>query len=420
MIIIGGRFTEVAGQPRVNLARLTSDGQLDSSFAEGTDGPVYRMLRQPDGKVLVIGEFTTLQGVARHKIGRLLTNGVVDLDFDAGSVIGAYQGGIGLALQPDGKILLSTTVFPFTHSALFRLNQDGQQDSGFVQTNLFSLWHILSICPRADGSILLGGGFQKVNGLSSPGLAVLKTNGELDLNFSSPLNTNSSDYDYPTVAAILDLPNQGFLIGGRFWKKGSTNRQAVAKLTPELEWDSSFQPDSFDPTLQLPDFGSVFSALRQPDGKFVLAGTFQEVGGYWRYNVVRLDADGHVDPCFDPGLGLSGHSPGGAHAMVRQPDGKILAGGLFLGDAIYTNVVRLLPESHCDNMRVYLRTFPDDTFFVGATFPPGGTNTIQISSNLVDWIDYDATTFPYLRYPKFENSNVSSISQIFVRGKKHY
>src|SRR5882672_5053252 len=43
-IIVGGEFTQIAGQARSNLARLKIDGQLDTSFPEGTDGTVYRLL----------------------------------------------------------------------------------------------------------------------------------------------------------------------------------------------------------------------------------------------------------------------------------------------------------------------------------------------------------------------------------------
>ena len=38
-----------------------------------------------------------------------------------------------------------------------------------------------------------------------------------------------------------------------------------------------------------------------------------------------MNADGSIDPSFDPGKGITS----GMHAGIIQPDGKILAGGTF-------------------------------------------------------------------------------------------
>lgn len=420
-ILVGGEFTQIAGQARTNLARLSSDGQLDASFPQGTDGFVYRFLEQFDGKILVAGAFTNLQGVARRGIGRLLTNGTVDVGFDPGSVLEPYDAGVSLALQSDNKILVGTATFPFTNSALFRLNPNGHLDETFIQTNRLNPNHTFAIYPRTNGSILLGGGFQEINGISSPGLALLKTNGELDLSFGSPLEA-SSYHDYSRVYSIIPMPDGSIVIGGKFWQQGSTNQAAVAKLTSHLGWDSSFQPDAFDNNVFTPNHGTVISTILQPDGKIVCGGVFQEVGGYWRKNIVRLDFQGHVDPCFDPGIGLTGFVSW-TLALAGQTNGSILAGGNFVGDLSYTNMVRLLPQSDCDNMRVYLRMLQDGNFIAAATFPPGGTNTLQVSSNLVDWIDHDVSTRPYLIFPWYYPSPpipISSVPQIFFRGKKQY
>lgn len=430
-IIVGGQFTQIGGQACTNLARLNSDGQLDTSFPQGTDGAVYRLLKQPDGKILTAGAFTNLQGVARRGVGRLLTNGMVDLDFDAGNVIGSLDVGFSLGLQSDGKILVGTPVSPsYTNGALFRLNTNGQLDSGFVQTNLFNRWHIFAICPRTNGSILLAGGFLGVNGISSPGLALLHTNGEVDLGFSSPL------VDISGVYTLLEQPDHGFLIGGRFWKQGSTNRQALARLTTTLDWDASFQPDPFDPNWEyVSPFGVVMTAIRHSNGKFILGGLFQNVGGYARNHVVRVDSQGHVDPCFDSGFGLASQNLG-VLTLAEQANGKILAGGdfsCFSGGPIATlsssNLVRLLPQTDCGVTRVHLGRFAG-AYFVAGTCAPGGTNHLQQSTNLIDWvtIGFDPnccanpntlTTRPYLFW-ELPTDIANGVSGLFFRVKKEY
>jgi uncharacterized delta-60 repeat protein len=417
-IIVGGDFTQIAGQNHANLARLQSDGQLDATFPAGTDGSVYRLLQQPDGKILVAGAFNNLQGVARRGIGRLLTNGIVDQDFDAGNVIGSYEGAFSLGLQSDGKILVGTPVSPYTNGALFRLTPNGQRDSEFVQTNIFNAWHIFAIAPRTNGSILLAGGFQAVNGIPSPGLALVHTNGEVDLSFSSPLSLAG-------VYSIAELPDGGFLIGGRFSKLGSTNYAVVSKLTSSLAWDDDFRPDAFNSDLGL---GTVMSAIRQPDGKFVLGGLFQQVGGYWRNNIVRLDAHGHIDPCFDPGLGLAAHSFG-VIAIAQHFGGKTLVGGLFLcyrgnpsQNLTSSNITRLLAQTDCGVTRVHLGRYGSGHFFVAATCAPGGTNYLQSSTNLVDWTDIatspNGPNFPYIYWDLPYTSKLES--GLFFRVRKEY
>ena len=386
-ILVGGAFTEIAGQVHPHLARLHSNGQLDSSFSGGTDGPVYRLLRQPDGRILVGGSFSNLQGVARQSIGRLLTNGAVDANFDAGTLPGSEGSTFALGLQPDGKILVGNLA---SNGELFRLNLNGQLDSSFVQTNVFRNYHIFAICPRTNGSILVGGGFQGVNDFTTAGLALLGADGRLDTNYSSELQVNSNPF------AIIEQTDGRVMVGGGFWWEGFTNKIVLARLTPELDWDLSFDPDSFDPSGSVPGFSYVTSMVPQPDGKMVLGGNFYEVGGYWRRGVVRLDSAGHVDPCFDPGIGLGGFV--GPYTLARQSDGRILVGGEFIGDLTFTNIARLLPQSECNAMRVYLRKKDEANYFVAATCPPGGTNLFQVSSNLVNWITKDVKTTPYFAF----------------------
>jgi uncharacterized delta-60 repeat protein len=413
-ILVGGDFDNIAGQNYPNLARLNSDGLLDTSFPAETDGSVYRLLDQPDGKILVGGSFGNLQGVARQGIGRLLTNGAVDPDFDAGPLPGSEDSAFSLAVQSDGKILYGNLA---PNGELFRLTSNGQLDSSFAQTNSFHGWHIFAIHPRTNGSILVGGGFQTVNSFVTPGLALLNTNGLLDTNFTSQLKTNSN----PTT--ILGQSDGSLLVGGGMWRQDSTNRMSLAKLTPNLAWDSNFHPDAFSPDLPASGYGYVHSMLPLPDGAILAGGSFEEVGGYWRRSIARLDSTGQVDPCFDPGLGLAVTplAPFGAIALSRQSDGKILVGGAFvdlMSDKPYRqNVTRLLPQSDCDNNHVYL-SINEDVATVAATFPPGGTNLFQYSTNLVDWMDGDRTTRPYVYVTS--PFPILGEPQMFFRGKKEY
>jgi len=411
-ILVGGYFAQGDG---TGLLRLNSDGQIDQSFAGQTDGSVLRLLKQPDGKILVAGSFTILQGIPRRGIGRLLPSGEVDPSFDAGILFEPYQAAFALGLQSDGKILVSmeSTSSQNLSAGLVRINSNGQIDNSFVQTNIFDSHYIFAIVPRTDGSILLGGGFQGVNGSASPGLALVSTNGEVNASFTCQLKTNS----LAGVYAIAEQPDQSLLIGGGFWREGMTNRLVLAKLTPGLAWDTDFHPDVIDPTPGIFYSGEsyVMSVVRQSDGKLLLGGKFQEVGGHWRQSVARVSAEGRVDPCFDPGMGLYPYQHVfGVNALALQSDGKVLVAGSFFNPMSSSHrVTRLLPQSECDTMRVHLNMKYE---IVGGTCPPGGTNHLEWSTNCVDWTTAMSSTMPYV----FSTVPSTLYDRLFFRVRKEY
>ena len=61
------------GVPINRIARLNSDGSLDTSFNPGTgaNGPVRTIMAQVDGKVIIGGEFTQVNSTAQGYIARL-------------------------------------------------------------------------------------------------------------------------------------------------------------------------------------------------------------------------------------------------------------------------------------------------------------------------------------------------------------
>src|SRR6266487_2701785 len=88
-ILIGGKFTTVGGAARNQMARLNSDGNLDSSFDSngGPDVPPSIILVLPDGKILIAGSFSSFGGVGRAGLARLNADGTLDATFDPGSGI---------------------------------------------------------------------------------------------------------------------------------------------------------------------------------------------------------------------------------------------------------------------------------------------------------------------------------------------
>ena len=155
-ILVGGQFTTINGVTRGGIARLNANGSLDASFNPGTGvggivggSRVDALALQPDGKILVGGFFTTFNGLARSWIARLNSDGTVDTSFNA-ATSGAVQ---SFALQPDGKMLVGGG-FNVPRLGIARLNADGSVDNGFNPTGLeVDTFDALALQP--DGKVLL-------------------------------------------------------------------------------------------------------------------------------------------------------------------------------------------------------------------------------------------------------------------------
>jgi uncharacterized delta-60 repeat protein len=82
-ILVGGLFTTYFGVSQRFITRLNTDGSLDSSFniGSGFDNSVESIFVQSDGKILVGGGFTTYKGLSQKYIARLNTDGSLDTTF---------------------------------------------------------------------------------------------------------------------------------------------------------------------------------------------------------------------------------------------------------------------------------------------------------------------------------------------------
>jgi hypothetical protein len=69
--------------------------------------------------------------------------------------------------------------------------------------------------------------------------------------------------------------------------------------------------------------GNVFVVARQPDGKFVIGGSFHSVNGVPRNNIARINADGSLDPAWDP------NADNLVDAIVIDAASNVFVGGYF-------------------------------------------------------------------------------------------
>lgn len=294
-ILAAGIFDFANFVPRMGIARFNADGTLDTAFAAsgiGADSTVFNVAVQADGKIVIVGTFDTYNGAAQPGVARLNTDGTLDSSF--APVIASTSTVNALAIQPDGKILIGgtfTSVNATAMNRIARLNSDGTLDSSFViGTGASST--IQDIRLMADGKIYIGGSFTTFNGFAAGRIARLLPTGAPDTAFDPGVGASSTVYS-------IAVTGDGVYIGGAFTTVKTEPRVRVAKLTLNGSVDSSFNPGSGAD-------GTVYTVRVQTDGKVLIAGFFDVVAGVTRNRIARLNATGTLDGYFNAGLGADG------------------------------------------------------------------------------------------------------------------
>jgi uncharacterized delta-60 repeat protein len=278
-IVIGGGFKHVNGVPRQTIARLNPDGTLDHTFLDstsGTNGYVFALALQPDGKIVIAGSFTAVNGTPRTNLARLNPDGTLDATFTAAALdlVSAVD------IQPDGKIVVGASVSTSNGSAygdIARLNPDGTLDTSFTATINND---VLALLAQPDGSLLVGGRFTVVNGAPVEQIARLNPDGTLDPTFADGLDGTTSDW----VEAIALQPDGKIVVGGNFRSGGMTVRPYLARLHAGGEPDPAFLEGMSGPTSR------VLALAVRPDGRVLAGGVFEGVNDYQR-RLAQLHGD---------------------------------------------------------------------------------------------------------------------------------
>jgi uncharacterized delta-60 repeat protein len=228
------------------LFRLRPDGTRDTNWAVAlSGGTVNAVAQQSDGKVVIVGTFAAVNGTNRAGIARLTTNGLVDTTFQNG-MSGAPGEVKCLALQPDGKVLIGGYFFFVDGTArtrLARLNPDGSLDTTFQNGMAGADNDPQAIALQPDGKVLIGGYFTSVNNTPRSGIARLNTDGSLDATFQNGM----AGTDVPVVLALAFQPDGKVIIGGGFTAVNGVVRYRIARLNPDGSVDPFFHNGGLPP-----------------------------------------------------------------------------------------------------------------------------------------------------------------------------
>lgn len=237
-------------------------------------------------------------------------DGTLDISFGSGGTVITstsigYESGYSIAVQPDGKILVS-----------------GESQNGTVTGD----YNIVLVRYNADGS--LDGGF------GNDGVVIRAVSSGWDLSGS-----------------VLVQPDGKIVVGGNGWT-GSTYDFVALRYNADGTPDNSFGSGgmAFFPVGGSQD--NAWDCALQPDGKILLTGPVHN-GNNYDFGVARLNPNGSLDGSFGSGgkvITPMGAADDFSWSCAVQPDGNILVAGRSVAGAVPAfALMRYLPNGTPDN-----------------------------------------------------------------------
>ncbi|MFN8297880.1 MAG: T9SS type A sorting domain-containing protein [Chitinophagales bacterium] len=142
-IVVGGSFTSFNGYTKTRIARLNSDGSLDSTYAASANGAVLDLMYIKDG-ILAIGQFATANNITRNHIAYFEQTGRLDtvtFAYTKGTTTGYFISMTNNTVEK--RILLGGTGNDYDGALAIKLAR-------INAANLDLLWTSETLCPGAQ------------------------------------------------------------------------------------------------------------------------------------------------------------------------------------------------------------------------------------------------------------------------------
>lgn len=223
------------------------------------------------------------------------------------------------------------------------IREPGMNDNTFLAGNFAVTGSVRSLALQPQGGIVFTGGATLLDDEVVNGLGRLDTDGAPDATFDKgPGMTPAAG------RVVVRQPDGKLLFGGNFTAVRGEAANRLARLYPE-----GFLDDDFD--IGSGPNGEVRALAVLADGRILVGGYFTQFAGRARRGLARLHADGSLDTSF-LATPIAGISDMQVEALVPQPDGKILVGGLIrtassgqiFAGGLSSGVLRLLADGTVD------------------------------------------------------------------------
>lgn len=338
MLVAGYSVPNGVNNYGMSLALFNENGFLDTSFSDtglltyyggAANYLIKDALVQADGKILVAGhikENRNLPGDYSGFIARLLPDGSLDATFSGdGIVVDPMMMGVaGLAIQPDGKIVIAgSSQFSFVVS---RYLENGSLDSAFgtggTARQTFETKSsgggvgAADIALQADGKIVVVGSV--LSGPTTDFTVVrFNSNGRIDTTFSGDgiARADFGATNDDAAAVVIDsqgrivvsghaiLPSENYYGDPNFFIQGNVDF-ALARFDTSGNLDTTFSGDG----KLLVDFGShrdaIYGAVEASSGAILAVGeSFHRTsdpttGGHFDAAIAAITSAGVLDLSF--------------------------------------------------------------------------------------------------------------------------
>jgi hypothetical protein len=279
-VYIGGSYETIGGTPRSGLARYTwagGVGTLDPNWNPQPVGTVVSLAFAADGSVYAGGSFSEIGGQTRGNIAKLsgTGNGSAVIGWDGSANASVFA----LALAPNGDVYAGGA-FTFIGGAILHYLARLSGTTGAANTT----WDpeaddwVFDIAVGAADSVYVAGYFNEIKNETRNHLARIFAAGS-----GIPYASFNPSADDPVRALALD--GQGNIyVGGDFDNIGGASRRRIAKLSDttgvaDPQWNPS--------VLGGVNNRRVIDLAISPD-RLDVGGTFVAIGGRARVGVARF------------------------------------------------------------------------------------------------------------------------------------
>lgn len=262
ILVAGSSSSSSAGGDDFALARLNSNGALDSTFSgdgkflinfSGDDNG-RKIVVDASGKIVMVGT-TFKSGGGDVAIARVNSNGTLDTSFsgDGKQIVDTSGAGdldsvSSLALAPNGKYVVGATTFPGTSGGDFQVNWF-HPSGNLYRTKRMSMGgnDFLNDLAMDSGGKITAVGSATFGGRTMPGAVRLTSTGVYDSSFSGDGKLVVTELFSDNVSArSVTLASGGKIIIGASADVLGDFDFAVGRLNANGTFDNTFSEDGFE------------------------------------------------------------------------------------------------------------------------------------------------------------------------------
>jgi uncharacterized delta-60 repeat protein len=339
------------------LARFLPDGTLDDGFGTGgrvmTSVPglspfLFSVSIQTDGKLVLGGSCRdTTNNRFSYCVARYTESGLPDLSFASKGIVttafgsGNDSGTGGVAMQPDGKIVLAGSCQPVDLASnrefcIVRYTSTGQLDTTFNGTGKVTMSvgagdvDAAAIALQVDGKIVTAG-YCKGPSYVDFCLTRHNTNGSVDTRFAS-FGKASTDFGFESSIQGLALQADGKIVAVGYCTGTTYKAFCSARYDgSDGDLDTSFAGDGKLLTSIAADDDISYAVAVQTDGKIVVGGGCRnDTSDNFEFCIARYSDDGSADTTFNGNgeiITAMTAKRDKISTLILQSDGKIVAAG---------------------------------------------------------------------------------------------